>query len=539
MASSTSPTFAAQIVPDELHDGQPARPGCDSAAKIMAPDTELNTTLPDNRDSTQHTSPEPLRVLQKNDDDNDGSHAPAAPNREPDGRADENDKDPESSGHDPIGTNLPLVVADSNPLRPQPPYLADTHPTEASVEILREPTPEMQAQDPPALPATTADAAQLDAAAATPDPTQDGSANSASATSLPLPPFASPPVPPPYWTHSRDGSNERNGFNDNASFDTTRPAMAVPYTKKPAGAASMFSSSFSRRLDGSSRGQAPTSSSASPYSPSTAQRPAASTKQPSSITGGSGSRNHRREASSSTLDFSANIITLQDNEALDEEEGGESSSGGWNYQPNQTSAFSANGSASSAYPPAAGWPSPEPSTSNTSGHLGRGGLAVPPTAPASTTRTASNSSKANRCWARRIDITDHTIIGAGGSGSKAALPKMGAFVVWTIRVQTLDDTVGGSGRPPPSSQSPAVAGHSFSVYKRYSEFDTLRQRLVASFPQARGGGALPPLPPKTVLGNFRPEFLEKRRTGLQYFLNCILLNPEFAGSPILQDFLFS
>ncbi|KAJ5766339.1 uncharacterized protein N7511_003955 [Penicillium nucicola] len=70
----------------------------------------------------------------------------------------------------------------------------------------------------------------------------------------------------------------------------------------------------------------------------------------------------------------------------------------------------------------------------------------------------------------------------------------------------------------------------------YSEFDDLRQRLVASFPHARN--ALPALPPKSVLFKFRPKFLESRRVGLEYFLNCILLNPEFSGSPIVKDFLF-
>lgn len=76
------------------------------------------------------------------------------------------------------------------------------------------------------------------------------------------------------------------------------------------------------------------------------------------------------------------------------------------------------------------------------------------------------------------------------------------------------------------------------MHKRYSEFDTLRRRLVASFPTACAA-AVPPLPPKTVLHNFQPTFLEQRRLGLQYFLNCILLNPEFSGSPVLKEFLFS
>ena len=54
---------------------------------------------------------------------------------------------------------------------------------------------------------------------------------------------------------------------------------------------------------------------------------------------------------------------------------------------------------------------------------------------------------------------------------------------------------------------------------------------------------------------FRAKFLEKRRIGLAYFLkfvpslylsgslltccSCVLLNPEFSGSPVLKEFIFS
>jgi hypothetical protein len=61
----------------------------------------------------------------------------------------------------------------------------------------------------------------------------------------------------------------------------------------------------------------------------------------------------------------------------------------------------------------------------------------------------------------------------------------------------------------------------------------------------------------TGIVKFSPKFLEKRRIGLEYFLklvytvhtpvhikdlpasSCILLNPEFSGSPVLKGFLFS
>lgn len=60
-----------------------------------------------------------------------------------------------------------------------------------------------------------------------------------------------------------------------------------------------------------------------------------------------------------------------------------------------------------------------------------------------------------------------------------------------------------------------------------------------------------------VAARFRTRFLEKRREGLAYFLkfvslshgrhrvyayngySCVLLNPEFAGTPVMRDFIFS
>ncbi|RFU28353.1 hypothetical protein B7463_g7970, partial [Scytalidium lignicola] len=106
---------------------------------------------------------------------------------------------------------------------------------------------------------------------------------------------------------------------------------------------------------------------------------------------------------------------------------------------------------------------------------------------------------------------DHIVINGSRTG-------IGAFVVWNIKVETLE-------------------GGSIDIRKRYSEFDDLRYKLLQTFPNS--AGAMPPLPPKSVISKFRPKFLENRRTGLQYFLNCILLNPEFSGSPILKEFLFS
>ncbi|KAE8349383.1 Phox homologous domain-containing protein [Aspergillus coremiiformis] len=112
-------------------------------------------------------------------------------------------------------------------------------------------------------------------------------------------------------------------------------------------------------------------------------------------------------------------------------------------------------------------------------------------------------------WARSVSVDDHIVV-QGKSG-------IGAYVVWSCTIQTLE-------------------GGPITVRMRFSEFDDLRQRLVSSFPHAKN--ALPALPPKSVLFKFRPAFLESRREGLEYFMNCILLNPEFSSSPIVKDFLF-
>ncbi|KAI0402870.1 Phox homologous domain-containing protein [Xylaria palmicola] len=131
-----------------------------------------------------------------------------------------------------------------------------------------------------------------------------------------------------------------------------------------------------------------------------------------------------------------------------------------------------------------------------------------------TLRDNENSSmddRGNACWAKSVQVTDYVTV--NGSATN-----IGAFVVWNIRVETLN-------------------GSFMNIRKRYSEFDGFRWRLMRTFPGFEA--AVPELPPKSLISKFRPKFLEKRRAGLQYFLNCIMLNPEFSGSPVLKEFLFS
>jgi PX domain len=116
-------------------------------------------------------------------------------------------------------------------------------------------------------------------------------------------------------------------------------------------------------------------------------------------------------------------------------------------------------------------------------------------------------------WAKAVSIDDYTVV----RGSLS--PAVGAYVVWNVNVLTLD-------------------GGPMKIRKRYSEFDKLRIQLIAAFPNATTS-SLPLLPPKSVIYKFRAKFLERRRAGLQYFLNCVMLNPEYSGSPIVRDFIFA
>lgn len=106
------------------------------------------------------------------------------------------------------------------------------------------------------------------------------------------------------------------------------------------------------------------------------------------------------------------------------------------------------------------------------------------------TRTSYGRDRNKACWAKSVEVTNFVVV--NGSATN-----IGAFVVWNIRVQTLQ-------------------GPYMNICKRYSEFDDFRRDLVRTFPSFEA--AVPVLPPKSVISRFRPRFLEKRRAGLQYFL---------------------
>lgn len=135
--------------------------------------------------------------------------------------------------------------------------------------------------------------------------------------------------------------------------------------------------------------------------------------------------------------------------------------------------------------------------------------AAPPITLEDNTEESTQTHK--QLWAKSISINDHVVIEGNGIG-------LGSYVVWICHVETLDG-------------SPMV------IRKRYSEFDELRSKLLRAFPDSTKQ-SLPLLPPKSAVYRFKSKFLEKRRQGLAYFLNCVMLSPQYASSVIVKDFIF-
>eukprot|EP00808_Paulinella_micropora_P001509 g71289.t1 len=78
------------------------------------------------------------------------------------------------------------------------------------------------------------------------------------------------------------------------------------------------------------------------------------------------------------------------------------------------------------------------------------------------------------------------------------------------------------------------------IYKRYSDFYTLHQKLQKAYEQNKTDGSairLPQLPPKRLTRSLAPEFVEKRKEELQEYLCAVLASPVLLHSPILLHFL--
>ncbi|ORX97327.1 Phox-like protein [Basidiobolus meristosporus CBS 931.73] len=106
-------------------------------------------------------------------------------------------------------------------------------------------------------------------------------------------------------------------------------------------------------------------------------------------------------------------------------------------------------------------------------------------------------------FAEDVSVTNPTRIGQG----------VGSYTVYTCIAKT-------------------PRGGSITIQKRYSEFVMLRRLITKHFRPYRKG--IPMLPKKKAVGRFKPEFIEGRRKGLEYFMAYILLHPVIGGSPIIR-----
>lgn len=110
-------------------------------------------------------------------------------------------------------------------------------------------------------------------------------------------------------------------------------------------------------------------------------------------------------------------------------------------------------------------------------------------------------------WCKNASIGEYTVI-TGSNNQK--------FVVWTITIET-------------------AKNQRIIIRKRYNDFVKLRELLVSKYPNHIV--EIPKLPSKSVLLNFESNFLAKRRNGLEFFTNSILLNPIFSHDPLVKQFI--
>lgn len=130
----------------------------------------------------------------------------------------------------------------------------------------------------------------------------------------------------------------------------------------------------------------------------------------------------------------------------------------------------------------------------------------------------NNESSIDRMWCRSCSVISYTIISNGLNTRLQREPffKGSNYVIWLIKVETNN-------------------GASFILRKRFSEFETLHHLLLKQYPEHSVD--VPSLPEKSVLRNFNAEFLNKRRKGLDWFLNSIFLNPHLSNTDILKSFI--
>ncbi|XP_041833491.1 sorting nexin-4-like [Melanotaenia boesemani] len=127
---------------------------------------------------------------------------------------------------------------------------------------------------------------------------------------------------------------------------------------------------------------------------------------------------------------------------------------------------------------------------------------------------------------RRMEIC---VAEAEKRSGKNSVSMQETFTVYLIETRLMD--VGGEGRLPPPD----------SLWRRYSEFELLRNYLIVTYPFI----VVPPLPEKRAefvwhklsADNMDPDFVERRRIGLENFLLRVASHPILSNDKILQHFL--
>jgi hypothetical protein len=79
-------------------------------------------------------------------------------------------------------------------------------------------------------------------------------------------------------------------------------------------------------------------------------------------------------------------------------------------------------------------------------------------------------------------------------------------------------------------------GTGYSAHSRMASSTSVTS--TTSSQQGYGGSGslirgMPKLPPKKVVGKFRPAFVEKRRRELEYFLEWVVAHPIIGDSPVV------
>jgi sorting nexin-1/2 len=77
--------------------------------------------------------------------------------------------------------------------------------------------------------------------------------------------------------------------------------------------------------------------------------------------------------------------------------------------------------------------------------------------------------------------------------------------------------------------------YQFTTIRRYSDFLYLYNQLTNKYP----GLIIPPIPEKSTIHKFKTDFIEKRKVGLQMFLDCLNSHHVFQGCVDLKEFLES